>query len=79
MPPSPLRSAIGADLTVRNAVVMARLFHVSSSTNRHSIMANGLDGTRTGCRCGIAGSDAPDQQGCFLCLDEREVDWFVAG
>jgi hypothetical protein len=25
---------------------------------------------------GIAGSDSPEQQGCFLCLDD-EVEWFV--
>jgi hypothetical protein len=26
---------------------------------------------------GIAGSRWPEQAGCFLCLDESEVDWFV--
>jgi hypothetical protein len=26
---------------------------------------------------GIAGSVSPEQEGCFLCRDEREVDWFV--
>jgi hypothetical protein len=27
---------------------------------------------------GIAGSGHAEQEGCFLCLDESEVDWFVA-
>jgi hypothetical protein len=27
---------------------------------------------------GIAGSRRPEQDGCFLCLDEWEVDWFVS-
>jgi hypothetical protein len=26
---------------------------------------------------GIAGSSLPEQEGCFLCRDEWEVDWFV--
>jgi hypothetical protein len=26
---------------------------------------------------GIAGSLHPEQEGCFLCRDEGEVDWFV--
>lgn len=26
---------------------------------------------------GIAGSRAPEQDGCFLCLTEHEVDWFL--
>jgi len=26
---------------------------------------------------GIAGSQRPEQEGCFLCLDSGEVEWFV--
>lgn len=26
---------------------------------------------------GIAGSTRPEQDGCFLCLDENEVEWFI--
>jgi phage baseplate assembly protein gpV len=26
---------------------------------------------------GIAGSDRPEQEGCFVCLDQWETDWFV--
>jgi hypothetical protein len=26
---------------------------------------------------GIAGSRTPEQAGCFLCLDEFEMEWFV--
>jgi hypothetical protein len=26
---------------------------------------------------GIAGSGAPEQEGCFVCLDEFEADWFI--
>jgi hypothetical protein len=26
---------------------------------------------------GIAGSRTPEQDGCFLCLDEYEMEWFV--
>jgi hypothetical protein len=26
---------------------------------------------------GIAGSRTPEQAGCFFCLDEFEVEWFV--
>jgi hypothetical protein len=27
---------------------------------------------------GIAGSVQPEQEGCFLCLNEWEVSWFVS-
>ena len=27
---------------------------------------------------GIAGSTDPEQQGCFLCHDEFEMEWFVS-
>jgi hypothetical protein len=26
---------------------------------------------------GIAGSRAPEQEGCFVCTDELEVEWFI--
>jgi hypothetical protein len=53
------------------------MFHVTSSRNRESILANGLDWRLMGASCGIAGSDAPVQAGCFLCIDETEVNWLV--
>ena len=51
---------------------MSRLFHVTSSLNRESIQAHGLDWRRMGAARGIAGSSAPEQAGCFLCLNEFE-------
>lgn len=56
---------------------MSRMFHVTSSNNRASILANGLDWRLMGPSCGIAGSVTPEQEGCFLCPSEREADWFV--
>lgn len=41
-------------------------FHVSSSHNRASIGAHGLDWDRMGAAPGIAGSPVPEQEGCFL-------------
>ena len=35
------------------------------------------DWRRTGATRGIAGSSAPEQAGCFLCLNEFEMEWFV--
>lgn len=52
-------------------------FHVSSSRNRNSISRFGLDWQRMGAARGIAGSNEPEQQGCFLARDEWECDWFV--
>jgi hypothetical protein len=52
-------------------------FHVSSSRNRASIAKYGLDISRMGAARGIAGSYSPEQQGCFLALDEYERRWFV--
>lgn len=51
-------------------------FHVSSSRNRASIAAHGLDWGRMGAAPGIAGSRAPEQEGCFL-GDAWERDFFV--
>lgn len=60
------------------AVEQAPVFwHVSSSENRSSIAKFGLDWDRMQAARGIAGSTGPEQQGCFLCLDEGEVSWFV--
>jgi hypothetical protein len=53
------------------------MFHVTSSKNRASILANGLDWRLMGASWGIAGSQGPEQQGCFLCRSEWEADWFV--
>lgn len=57
---------------------MPAVFHVSSVRNRESILTHGLDWTRMGAARGIAGSREPEQQGCFLALDEGEADWFIA-
>jgi hypothetical protein len=54
-----------------------RYFHVTSSLNRESIARYGLDSRRMSAAPGIAGSTAPEQGGCFLCLSEFEKDWFV--
>src|SRR6266511_1645335 len=56
---------------------LTRLFHVTSSRNRESIAAHGLDWERMKDAPGIAGSHLPEQQGVFLCVDKFEVDWFV--
>jgi hypothetical protein len=56
---------------------MTRLYHVSSAANRDSILAHGLDWTRMGAACGIAGSTAPEVDGVFLCADEFEVGFFA--
>lgn len=53
-------------------------FHVSSSRNRESIAAHGLDASRVTSVRGIAGSIRPEVEGCFLCRDRQEADWFVA-
>jgi hypothetical protein len=53
------------------------MFHVTSSKNRESILANGLDWRLMGGSCGIAGSGKPEQEGCFLCPTDWEADWFV--
>lgn len=53
------------------------MFHVTSSKNRESILANGLDWRLMGASPGIAGSTTPEREGCFLCLNEGEADWFV--
>jgi hypothetical protein len=56
---------------------MALMFHVTSSRNRESILANGLDWRMMGASPGIAGSRTPEQDGCFMCQTESEADWFV--
>ena len=57
---------------------MGLFFHVSSTRNRESIKTYGLDWERMKDAPGIAGSVQPEQEGCFLCLDEGEVSWFVS-
>jgi hypothetical protein len=52
-------------------------FHVSSTRNRESILAAGLDWTRMGAARGIAGSSRPEVDGVFLCADEAFVGFFV--
>ena len=56
---------------------VTRLFHVTSSTNRASVRANGLDWRIMGAASGIAGSKTPEREGCFLCRGEWEADWFA--
>jgi hypothetical protein len=56
---------------------MACFFHVTSTRNRQSIEEHGLDWNRMHDVSGIAGSRRPEADGCFLCVDEWEVDWFV--
>ena len=53
-------------------------FHVSSVANRASIAEHGLDSTRMGAAPGIAGSRKPEVEGCFVCVDEWEVEWFAS-
>ncbi|WIM93231.1 hypothetical protein ACTOB_005203 [Actinoplanes oblitus] len=55
---------------------MSRLFHVSSVLNRDSIRRHGLDWTRMGAARNIAGSRAPEVEGCFLC-DEATTTFFI--
>ena len=57
---------------------VARLYHVSSTRNRDSIEAHGLDRSRMGAARGIAGSPVPEVEGVFLCRDLDEVQWFSA-
>ena len=56
---------------------MTRLYHVSSSRNRDSIKAHGLDWSFMTTSAGIAGSREPEAEGVFVCLDKFTVDFFV--
>lgn len=56
---------------------MTAYLHVTSSRNRSSILRHGLDWTRMGAAPGIAGSSGPEVDGCFLCVDEFEDEWFI--
>ena len=53
------------------------MFHVSSRVNRGSISSHGLDWTRMADAPGIAGSETPEQEGCFLCRGEPELEFIV--
>lgn len=70
---APVDPGSGAD----NNGGVTQLFHVSSSQNRQSISKHGLDWRRMAAAPGIAGSRRPEQEGCFLCVHDWEVDWFV--
>jgi hypothetical protein len=59
------------------ALLMSRLFHVTSALNRESIRAHGLDWTLMGAAPGIAGSTSPEADGVFLCLSEFDAGFFV--
>jgi hypothetical protein len=54
------------------------VFHVSSVANRASIAKHGLDWRLMGAAPGIAGSSRPEVKGCFVCVDEWEVEWFAS-
>jgi hypothetical protein len=54
-----------------------RMFHVTSTRNRASIEAHGLDWSRMGAAPGIAGGRAPEVEGVFLCPDRDTVEWFL--
>jgi hypothetical protein len=54
------------DVVTADGRDFGRWFHVSSSLNRESILAHGLDSSRMGAVPGIAGSLAPEQPGCFV-------------
>jgi hypothetical protein len=56
---------------------VVRAFHVTSVLNRESIQQHGLDWSKMGVARGIAGSNRPEKEGCFLCLNEFDADWFV--
>jgi hypothetical protein len=56
---------------------MADWFHVTSSRNRDSILRHGLDWRYMNGASGIAGSVEPEQQGCFLCRGDGDVEFFV--
>jgi hypothetical protein len=45
------------------------VFHGSSVANRESIAKHGLDWTRMGVAPGMAGSQKPEVEGCFVCID----------
>jgi hypothetical protein len=54
-----------------------RMFHVTSTVNRQSIMTHGLDWTRMGAARGIAGSREPEEDGIFVCPSEFDAEFFV--
>lgn len=56
---------------------MPTFYHVSSVQNRESIRRYGLDWTKMGQARGIAGSRKPEVEGCFLCIEAEEAEWFV--
>ena len=56
---------------------MSRLFHVTSSSNRASVDAYGLDWRLMNSASGIAGSTRPEKDGVFVCTDESDIDFFV--
>ena len=54
-----------------------RLFHVSSSANRASILRRGLDVSQMTATKGIAGSMRPEAAGVFLCVEDWQVGYFI--
>jgi hypothetical protein len=73
--PSDDRYPLGTGRTRRAAV--PTMYHVSSVANRASIELHGLDRRLMKHAPGIAGSERPEVDGVFLCIDQGEADWFV--
>lgn len=62
---------------LRTVCGVHRIFHVTSSRNRDSIEAHGLDWRQMGAVAGIAGSRRPEVEGVFVCTDRGTADWFL--
>lgn len=73
-----LQTASNGPLGVPRALTIDRClpFPRLVRRDRRSIAEPGLDWTRMGVALGIAGSERPEVEGCFMCLDESEVEWF---
>lgn len=52
-------------------------FHVSSSANRRSILAHGLDWRHMGQEAGVAGSRTPELPANFLCTTRADAEFFL--
>ncbi|HEV7210412.1 MAG TPA: hypothetical protein VGN47_01710 [Blastococcus sp.] len=50
---------------------------MTSVSNRASIDEHGLDWRRMGAAPGIAGSTCPEQEGCFLAVEEGMTDFII--
>lgn len=50
---------------------------MSSALNRDSIRRHGLDSSLMGAAPGIAGSRSPEVDGCFLCVEAFDLEYFL--